>query len=70
GRIPKANDQFDAEGIHVQILAVEGLRIRRIRVSKRKPYAVGDANSEALPLVGPHGTVAGRREKPANDREL
>ena len=39
GRIPTTNDQFDAEGVHVQILAVEGLRIRRIRVTKRPSAA-------------------------------
>ncbi|MGH2559099.1 MAG: hemolysin family protein, partial [Thermomicrobiales bacterium] len=36
GRLPRAGDEFDVNGIHVEILDVERHRIRRLRLLKRR----------------------------------
>ncbi|MGH2532348.1 MAG: hemolysin family protein [Thermomicrobiales bacterium] len=36
GRLPRAGDEFDVNGIHVEILDVERHRIRRLRIVRRR----------------------------------
>ncbi len=49
GRLPREGDRFAAEGIEVEILAVERHRVRRLRVTKTQPVDVegeGEADME------------------------
>jgi CBS domain containing-hemolysin-like protein len=42
GRLPRAGDQFDVDGIHVEILEVERHRIRRVRLMRREQDGADD----------------------------
>lgn len=55
GRLPRAGDQFDVNGIHVEILDVERHRIRRLRMIRRlldEPEAERDRADQSLNAGG------------------
>jgi CBS domain containing-hemolysin-like protein len=54
GRLPRGGDQFDVDGIHVEILEVDRHRIRRVRLQRREH----DAPDE-LPEVPPAAHLNG-----------
>ena len=64
-RLPREGDRFDAEGLHVEVLAVEGRRLRRLRLVKLPdrstdaPDAGGDQGASIDAEIGPAAGMLG-----------
>ena len=71
GRMPEEGDRFEAEGVRVEVLAVEGRRVRRLRLTKPSPAAVtGDATGEgADPVQVPASLASDGDDRTRGDPE-
>ncbi len=53
-RLPREGDRFDADGLRIEVLQVEGHRLRRLRLTRLDPDSIGsDPPVDAEPAIEP-----------------
>ncbi len=58
GRLPEANEEFDIDGAHITVLAVEGHRLKRMRVEKIIE-GQSDNGQEPPAIIGQPSAITG-----------